>query len=202
MSTRALVTLGFSLALGCSGALGGDAFVASGRADGQAPVLPSAPSDASATSDDGSVPPDASLPEAPPLDAGRAEADHEAADAAPPPPVTIACGAGTALSCTHPPDVCCIATAGARSCVPASACDGTPVTCAGRGDCAPGEVCCGAYDRTAKRYESIACASTCTRADDAGFEVVFCALRNGDSDCAPGLHCIPSTVYVGFTVCG
>ena len=112
--------------------------------------------------------------------------------------------AGTSgITCAHPPDVCCIAYGtAARSCVPAAACAGTPLACAGASDCPSGQTCCGAYNRAAKRYDAVACATSCTRSNEVGFDVAFCALRNGDADCPAGQRCIASMVYAGFAVCG
>lgn len=208
-----LLALALALALtGCTGVTG-DPFTASAEGDAsnardgvdaavapdQAPGFPDARApDATvadaegAVVDGGAAPGEASIP----------GGDAAAADASPV-VVAIACGDGAPLACAHPPDVCCVAYGtAARTCVPAAACTGTPIACAGASDCPSGQTCCGAYNRAAKRYDAVACATSCARSDEVGFDVAFCAIRNGDADCPSGQRCIPSMVYAGFAVCG
>jgi hypothetical protein len=217
LSPRAYgVSLVLALALtsiACSG-VGGEPFRASAAGDASSPSSPSSPRDgvdaavvpghAQAAADAGAPDAEGAVPDGggAPRDASVSVVDAASVDASPA-VIAIACGVEAPLACAHPPDVCCVAYGtAARACVPAVACAGTPIACAGASDCATGQTCCGTYNRAAKRYDSVACATSCARSDETGFDVAFCALRNGDADCPAGQRCIPSMVYAGFAVCG
>lgn len=136
---------------------------------------------------------DAALADAP-IEASSGVGDSET------PTTKIVCGA---RSCSLPPDVCCLASdSETLACTHLGACAGTEVACTERADCPPSQTCCGTYVRASRRYDRVACRASCSRNDETGFDVTFCALQNGNGDCPSGQRCFASQVYAGFHVCG